>query len=164
MPSIVPYPTTHAHPTARAHQQYCVPHGIGVHRVAAQVQQDEGGAENEGGLRGIREGGVTGRGRGRGVESQTASGLSHMKVRRFQAVLPRSAYQESAHDDTAAADAATTAAIIVAISHSKHSYICHITVYSGVTVASCAPFHAAAVAAAVAVASGGTSEKQGWQL
>ena len=89
-----------------------------------------------------------------------------MKVRRFQAVLPKSAYQEStpAHDDTAAADAATTAAIIVAISHSKHSYICHITVYSGVTVASCAPFHAAAVAAAVAVASGGTSEKQGWQL
>ena len=42
----------------------------------------------------------------------------------------------------------------------------HITVDSGVTVAvaSGAPFHAAAVAAAVAVASGRTSEKQGWQL
>ena len=38
----------------------------------------------------------------------------------------------------------------------------HITVYSGVTVASGAPLHAVAVA--VAVASGGTSEKQGWQL
>ena len=72
-----------------------------------------------------------------------------MKVRRFQTVLPRSAYQELAHDDAAATDAAATAAIIVAISHSKHSYIymSHNSIYS------CAPFHAAAVAVAVAVAS-----------
>jgi hypothetical protein len=77
-----------------------------------------------------------------------------MKVRRFQTVLPRSAYQESAHDDAAAADAAATAAIIVAISNSKHSYMSNHNIYSGVTVASGAPFHAAAVAAAVAVARG----------
>jgi hypothetical protein len=75
-----------------------------------------------------------------------------MEFRRFQTVLPRSAYQESAHDDAAAADAAATAAIIVAISNSKPSYLSNHNIYSGVTVASGAPFHAAAVAAAVAVA------------
>jgi hypothetical protein len=79
---------THDHLTAHTHQQHSILDGAGVRRDAAQVQQDEGGAENEGGFRGVREGGGTGRGRGRGVvEPHWNSSVTDG----FQAVLTRSA-------------------------------------------------------------------------